>query len=126
MLTATDVEKSFGGFRALAKCTLGIERGMVTGIIGPNGAGKSTLFNVLTGLIEPDSGSVSLEGRSVLGLRPDQRARAGLVRTFQISRELRGLTVLENVLLASPRQSGDAVWSGPILKEPEVIKTLAR
>ena len=74
MLTATDVVKSFGGFQALAKCTLAIERGTVTGIIGPNGAGKSTLFNVLGGLIEPDAGSVALQGRSLLGLRPDQRA----------------------------------------------------
>ena len=110
MLTATDVVKSFGGFHALAKCSLTVERGTITGIIGPNGAGKSTLFNVLGGLMEPDSGSVALEGRSLLGLRPDQRARVGLVRTFQISRELRGLTVLENVLLGSPLQSGDAAW----------------
>ena len=110
MLAATQVVKSFGGFQALARCTLEIERGTVTGIIGPNGAGKSTLFNVLAGLLEPDSGGVSLKGRSLLGLRPDQRARTGLVRTFQISRELRGLTVLENVLLASPHQSGDVAW----------------
>ena len=110
MLAATEVVKSFGGFQALARCTLEIERGTVTGIIGPNGAGNSTLFNVLGGLLEPDSGAVSLKGRSLLGLRPDQRAKTGLVRTFQISRELRGLTVLENVLLASPHQSGDAAW----------------
>ena len=110
MLAATEVVKSFGGFQALARCTLEIERGTVTGIIGPNGAGKSTLFNVLGGLLEPDSGAVALKGRSLLGLRPDQRAKTGLVRTFQISRELRGLTVLENVLLASPHQSGDVAW----------------
>jgi ABC-type branched-subunit amino acid transport system ATPase component len=110
MLAATEIVKSFGGFQALARCTLEIERGTVTGIIGPNGAGKSTLFNVLAGLLEPDSGSVSMKGRSLLGLRPDQRAKTGLIRTFQISRELRGLTVLENVLLASPLQSGDSAW----------------
>jgi len=110
LLAATEVVKSFGGFQALARCTLEIERGKVTGIIGPNGAGKSTLFNVLAGLLEPDSGGVALKGRSLLGLRPDQRARTGLMRTFQISRELRGLTVLENMLLASPHQSGDSAW----------------
>lgn len=110
MLAATAVVKSFGGYQALADCSLTIERGTVTGIIGPNGAGKSTLFNVFGGLLEPDSGAVALEGKSLLGLRPDQRARAGLVRTFQISRELRGLTVLENVLLATPGSSGDAAW----------------
>jgi ABC-type branched-subunit amino acid transport system ATPase component len=110
MLTATEVVKSFGGFQALSRCTLEIERGTVTGIIGPNGAGKSTLFNVLAGILEPDSGRVSLKGRSLLGLRPDQRAKTGLMRTFQLSRELRGLTVLENMLLASPHQSGDSAW----------------
>src|SRR2546422_3829591 len=103
MLAATEVVKSFGGFQALAKCTLAIERGTVTGIIGPNGAGKSTLFNVLAGLIEPDSGGGAFEGRSLLRLRPDQRARAGLVRTFPISRELRGLGGLEDRLLPRPR-----------------------
>jgi branched-chain amino acid transport system ATP-binding protein len=110
MLTATEVVKSFGGFQALARCSVAIEQGTITGIIGPNGAGKSTLFNVLAGLLEPDSGGIALKGRSLLGLRPDQRAKTGLVRTFQISRELRGLTVLENVLLASARQSGDVAW----------------
>ena len=110
MLAATEVVKSFGGFQALSRCSLEIERGTVTGIIGPNGAGKSTLFNVLAGVLEPDSGGVSLKGRSLLGLRPDQRAKTGLMRTFQLSRELRGLTVLENMLLASPHQSGDSAW----------------
>jgi ABC-type branched-subunit amino acid transport system ATPase component len=110
LLAATEVVKSFGGFQALARCTLEIERGTVTGIIGPNGAGKSTLFNVLGGLLEPDSGGVTLKGRSLLGLRPDQRAKTGLLRTFQLSRELRGLTVLENMLLASPHESGDSAW----------------
>jgi len=110
LLAATEVVKSFGGFQALARCSLEIERGTVTGIIGPNGAGKSTLFNVLGGLLEPDSGGVTLKGQSLLGLRPDQRAKTGLMRTFQLSRELRGLTVLENMLLASSNQSGDSAW----------------
>jgi ABC-type branched-subunit amino acid transport system ATPase component len=110
VLQASRVVKSFGGFRALAGCSLEIARGSITGIIGPNGAGKSTLFNVLGGLIAPESGEVAFEGRSILGLRADERARIGLVRTFQISRELGELTVLENMLLASPRQSGESVW----------------
>jgi len=104
------VVKSFGGFHALAGCSLEIGRGSITGIIGPNGAGKSTLFNVLGGLLAPESGDVSFEGRSILPLRPDERARIGLVRTFQISRELGELTVLENMLLASPHQYGESVW----------------
>jgi len=110
MLAATNVVKSFGGFQALSGCSLEIGTGSVTGIIGPNGAGKSTLFSVLAGAIAPDSGEVRFGGASIGGMRPDLRARSGLVRTFQISRELGGLTVLENMLLASQHQSGDAVW----------------
>jgi ABC-type branched-subunit amino acid transport system ATPase component len=110
VLEASRVVKSFGGFHALAGCSLEIARGSITGIIGPNGAGKSTLFNVLGGLLAPESGDVSFEGRSILSLRPDERARIGVVRTFQISRELGELTVLENMLLASPHQYGESVW----------------
>src|SRR3954466_12121687 len=109
MLAAAELTKSFGGFQALAGCSLEIAPGSITGIIGPNGAGKSTLFNVLGGVLAPESGDVLFEGRSILGLRADERARIGLVRTFQISRELGELTVLENMLLASP-QDGEAVW----------------
>src|SRR6266850_6827946 len=110
MLHASGLVKSFGGFQALAGCSLEIARQSITGIIGPNGAGKSTLFNVLGGLMLPETGDVTFEGRSILSLRPDERARAGLVRTFQISRELGQLTVLENMLLAGSRMSGDSVW----------------
>ena len=110
MLTASALTKSFGGFEALSGCSLEIARASITGIIGPNGAGKSTLFNVLGGLLAPQSGDVVFEGRSILGLRADQRARIGLVRTFQISRELGELTVLENMLLAGPQQCGEALW----------------
>jgi len=110
VLQASALVKSFGGFQALAGCSLEIARQSITGIIGPNGAGKSTLFNVLGGLLSPDAGDVSFEGRSILALRPDERARIGLVRTFQISRELGELTVLENMLLASPHQCGESVW----------------
>ena len=110
MLAARALVKAFGGFEALSNCSLEIARQSITGIIGPNGAGKSTLFNVLGGLLAPDSGDVIFEGRSILALRPDERARVGLVRTFQISRELGELTVLENMLLASPHQCGEALW----------------
>ena len=110
MLRAAGLVKSFGGFQALAGCSLEIAPRSITGIIGPNGAGKSTLFNVLGGLLAPDSGDVTFEGSSILSLRPDERARIGLVRTFQISRELGELTVLENMLVASPHQCGESVW----------------
>src|SRR2546422_9678065 len=110
MLHASGLVKSFGGFQALAGCSLEIARQSITGIIGPSGAGKSTLFNVLGGLMLPEAAAVTFDGRSILRLRPDERARIGVVRTFQISRELGELTVLENMLLASPHQYGEDLW----------------
>src|SRR6266480_4395858 len=74
MLQASGLVKSFGGFQALAGCSLEIARQSITGIIGPNGAGKSTLFNVLGGLMLPEAGDVTFDGRSILRLRPDARA----------------------------------------------------
>jgi ABC-type branched-subunit amino acid transport system ATPase component len=110
MLSVQGVVKSFGGFRALSGCVLEIKAGGITGIMGPNGAGKSTLFNVIAGLIPPDEGGIVLEGSDVGGLAPHRLAARGLVRTFQISRELGELTVLENMLLGQPRQSGERAW----------------
>ncbi len=110
MLSAQNISKSFGGFQALSGCSIEIGAQSITGIIGPNGAGKSTLFNIVGGLISPDAGAITLEGRNIVDLRPDAMAQAGLVRTFQISRELGQLTVLENMLLASSGMSGDSVW----------------
>ena len=110
MLSVQNVVKSFGGFRVLDDCCLEIKPRSITGIMGPNGAGKSTLFNIVAGLLPPDRGTITLEGRSIAGLRPDRLASLGLVRTFQISRELGELTVLENMLLGQQRQSGERVW----------------
>ena len=110
MLSVQGVVKSFGGFRALNGCVLEIKAGGITGIMGPNGAGKSTLFNVIAGLMPPDEGGIALEGSDVGGLAPHRLAARGLVRTFQISRELGELTVLENMLLGQPRQSGESAW----------------
>ena len=129
MLSADKVFKSFGGFQALGGCSIEIGAQSITGIIGPNGAGKSTLFNVFGGLMPPDAGDVRFDGRSIAGLRPDQLARLGLVRTFQISRELGELTVLENMLLAAPRQCGESVWRNfltPAAVRSEEARAVAR
>ncbi|SEU35717.1 ABC transporter ATP-binding protein [Stigmatella erecta] len=109
MLQADHISKRLGGIAALSHCSLVIGKGLVTGIIGPNGAGKSTLFNVLGGLMAPDQGRVLLEGRDVSGLPPHRLAALGLVRTFQIARDLAELTVLENLLLARPSQTGESL-----------------
>jgi ABC-type branched-subunit amino acid transport system ATPase component len=110
VLSVTGVTKAFGGIAALSDAAFDADSRCITGIIGPNGAGKSTLLYVVGGLITPDSGRVLLNGEDITSLPPYQRAHAGLVRTFQISRELSELTVLENLLFARPNQSGESIW----------------
>lgn len=109
LLKCSGVSKRFGGLSALSDVHLDVEAGRITGIIGPNGAGKSTLLHVIGGLLRADEGMVVLDGEDITRLLPHQRARRGLVRTFQISRELGELTVLENLMLARPDQSGESI-----------------
>ena len=99
--------KTFGGIRAVDIDHLEIERGTITAIIGPNGAGKTTLFNVLTGFDRPDQGSWRLDGRPLGGLPPHRIARLGMVRTFQLTKSLSRLTVLENMAVAAQTQRGE-------------------
>ncbi|MGH8915078.1 MAG: ABC transporter ATP-binding protein, partial [Acidimicrobiia bacterium] len=96
------VYKSFGGLRAVDGCSFSVSPGALMGFIGPNGAGKSTLFNLVSGLHQPDSGSVRLDGRELVGLRPDQVAAMGLGRTFQTPRSFGTLSCLENMLASIP------------------------
>src|SRR6202023_4184192 len=109
MLRVAGVSKSFGVLRVLREVELDAAAGGITGIIGPNGAGKSTLLYVIGGLIKPDAGRIFLEGVDITSVVPYKRALRGLVRTFQISRELGELTVLENLLFARPNQTGESV-----------------
>jgi ABC-type branched-subunit amino acid transport system ATPase component len=106
-LRVTDVQKSLGRAQILKCVTLEAEEGRITGIIGPNGAGKSTLLNVIGGLLKPDGGEILLEDRDISFLAMRKRARLGMVRTFQLSRELGELTVLENLLAAPLDQAGE-------------------
>jgi branched-chain amino acid transport system ATP-binding protein len=101
MFEARDVTVRFGGLQVLDRITVTAPSGSVTGIIGPNGAGKTTLFNVITGLISPNSGRVVLDGRDLTRLSPARRARAGLARTFQMLQLFGTLTVRENIELAA-------------------------
>ena len=107
MLSVRDVKKNFGGVEALRGCSLTVEKGTITGLIGPNGAGKTTLFNVISGLYQPDQGEILFEGKRIDGLPPFQIARQGLLRTFQISRGLKRMTVLENLMVYGQGQSGE-------------------
>ena len=112
LLDVRDIAKRFGGLAALDGASLALQAGRVTGLIGPNGAGKTTLLNVMTGLVRPDAGQVLLSGQDVTGLANHRYAALGVARTFQIVRELGSLTVLENLLLAPRRQSGEGVATG--------------
>ena len=89
---------------------LAVGEGEYVTIVGPNGAGKSTTFNLITGMIEPDAGTVTFDGEDITGLEPHAIANRGLVRTFQIARELQDMTVLENMMLAPKAQRGESLW----------------
>ncbi len=91
--------KRFGGLTALNQVDFQVEEGRIASIIGPNGAGKTTFFNVLTGIYRPDEGEATFQGRSILGLRPDQITALGICRTFQNIRLFANMTVVENVLV---------------------------
>jgi ABC-type branched-subunit amino acid transport system ATPase component len=130
MLKGVSLSKRFGGVFALRETSLEIPRGKITGIVGPNGAGKTTLFNVLSGLHTPDSGKIFLNGEDVTRLPMFERARRGMTRTFQISRELGELTLIENLLLAAPQQSGESILAnflrtGRVAQEEAQILALA-
>jgi branched-chain amino acid transport system ATP-binding protein len=102
------VTRSFGGLTAVSVDHLEIQRGGITGLIGPNGAGKTTLFNLLTGFDQPNTGTWSYDGRPLDKLSPHQVARLGVVRTFQLTKALSRLTVLQNMLLGAQGQSGES------------------
>ncbi len=99
ILVTRGIRKSFGGIVAVDGVDLTVKEGELMAIIGPNGAGKTTLFNLITGFEKPDSGKVLFLGRDVTGEKPYNLARMGMVRTFQIVRPLRNLTVMQNVLI---------------------------
>ena len=108
-LRVDDLVKRFGGVTAVDGATFAVEEGSLTGLIGPNGAGKSTTFDCIAGVHEPTAGTVTLGSEDITGLEPYQIAQRGLVRTFQIARELEEMTVLENLMLAPKQQRGESI-----------------
>jgi len=97
LLRCAGISLAFGGLKAVSDFSLSLPRGVLHGLIGPNGAGKTTVFNLLTGVYAPDSGSITLDGVRLNGLRPHRIARAGLSRTFQNIRLFKDMSVLDNV-----------------------------
>ena len=125
ILETVDLHKHFGGLKAVDGMTLQVHRGTLTGIIGPNGAGKSTYFSLLAGQYRPTSGRVVLRGEDVTRLPAHRRARLGLARTFQLTRALGRMTVLENLMLAPDGQLGERVWA-PLTAAPRVAQQEAK
>jgi branched-chain amino acid transport system ATP-binding protein len=118
LLEVCNVSRSFGPLRAVREVSFSVREGELLGLIGPNGAGKSTLYNLLAGMLKPNSGQLIFEGRNIAGWRPYEVARAGIARTFQIPKPFRQMTVLENVIIsallrdrvvAAARRTADAI-----------------
>jgi branched-chain amino acid transport system ATP-binding protein len=99
MLTVKGLTKRFGGFTAVSNVSFAVEPGEILGLIGPNGSGKSTIFNMLSGALVPNSGSIRFEGREIGGQAPHRIINLGIGRTFQIPRPFRRLSIVENVVL---------------------------
>ncbi|MBY4575044.1 ABC transporter ATP-binding protein [Gordonia paraffinivorans] len=107
IIVVDDVSRTFGGIKAVQVDHLEIQRGAITGLIGPNGAGRTTFFNLITGFDRPDTGTWSLNGESLGRMVPHQVARRGMVRTFQLTKALSKMTVLDNVKLGATGQRGE-------------------
>jgi branched-chain amino acid transport system ATP-binding protein len=111
ILVADHVVRQFGGNTAVNVDHVEIPRGMITALIGPNGAGKTTFFNLLTGFDKPNSGEWTFEGRKLAGVPSYKVARLGMIRTFQLTKALSLLTVIENMRLGAQHQKGESFWA---------------
>ena len=101
MLEATGVSKAFGGLKAVSNVELYVNEGEILGLIGPNGAGKTTFFNLISGAIQMDSGTVVFAGKKISGKKPDQICRIGLGRSFQAAKNFAGMPVYQNILMGA-------------------------
>jgi ABC-type branched-subunit amino acid transport system ATPase component len=125
LLQVNQLTKRFGGLVAVDSLDFAINSGETLSVIGPNGAGKTTVFNLITGFQTPTSGDILLEGTSIVGKAPHEIALAGIGRTFQVVKPLRGLTVFENVLVGAYARSGDRTEAEAITEEVLAFTGLA-
>ena len=130
MLEIRNINKNFGGLRAVNNASMKIEKGSITGLIGPNRAGKTTLFNTIAGVYAPDKGAIFLENLDITGLKPHNLFNKGILRTFQIAHEFSTLTVLENLMMVPPNQYGENLiyaWfrNNDVEKQEEEIRAKA-
>jgi branched-chain amino acid transport system ATP-binding protein len=124
ILVVDDVFKHFGGIHAVQGASLDVRRGSVTALIGPNGAGKTTLFHLITGFVRAEHGDVRYDGASIVRLPPYRIARLGLVRTFQLTKTLAAMSVMDNLLLAAPDQPGERLTG--LLTRPGLVRRRER
>jgi branched-chain amino acid transport system ATP-binding protein len=110
IVVVENVTRTFGGLNAVDVEHLEIPRGKITALIGPNGAGKTTFFNLLTGFDKPNSGSWIYNGQNLANVPPHKVARMGMVRTFQLTKSLNVMTVIENMRLGAQNQKGEGFW----------------
>jgi branched-chain amino acid transport system ATP-binding protein len=108
ILVVEGMRRSFGGLLAVDVDKVSVQRGLITALIGPNGAGKTTFFNLLTGFDEPDAGTATFDGQSVSGVSSYKLANMGMVRTFQLTKSLTRLSVIENMKLGAKDQKGES------------------
>jgi len=113
ILVADQVRRSFGGLVAVDVEHLEVQRNSITALIGPNGAGKTTFFNLLTGFDEVNDGNWSFDGTPMRNIAPHRTAKLGMVRTFQLTKSLTRLSVIENMRLGAANQLGERFWAAP-------------
>lgn len=118
MLELRDVTKTYGGLVAVDKASFVVESGKITALIGPNGAGKTTAFDTISGIVAPEGGSILFEGHEITGMMPHRITARGIGRTFQITRELGDMTVLENMVVPDANR-GLRGLVGPRIDEAE-------
>jgi len=116
LLEVQQLNKAYGGLQAVSQCSFEVATGSITALIGPNGAGKTTAFNIINGVLAPDSGTVLFDGKNVTGLLPHRLTRLGISRTFQITRDLGEMTVLENMVVSAPAGGVRSLLGSKILQ----------
>ncbi len=127
ILVVDGVRRTFGGLTAVDVDHIEVQRNTITALIGPNGAGKTTFFNLLTGFDEPNGGAWTFNGTSMHGIPPHRAAKMGMVRTFQLTKSLTRMSVIENMRLGAANQHGEHLWAAPfrfLWKKEEAANTV--
>ncbi len=130
ILELSGLSKSFGGLQVIQSLDMTVGHGEIVSVIGPNGAGKTTLFNIISGIYQPDSGEILLDGKTILGSSPEEISNLGIARTFQTLRVFLNMTVRENVMAAAYGATKTRLWQSVLRtpsarREEEQIKRLA-